>query len=132
MMLEERLYTYLTADSGLSTLIGTRLYPDVLPENVTLPAVCYQRVSTVPTHSRDGGAKLFMCRFQFDVFGADAKGVRQTVLALEAALNGFKGITDPRVDATFIDNDGAQYENLTEYHRATVDALIHYLETFGT
>lgn len=131
MMLEEALYSYLTSDVGLSALIGVRLYPDLFPENVALPAICYQRISTALTHSRDSGPKLCMTRFQFDVLGADAKGVRQTVIALEAALNGFKGISTPRVDATFLDNDGAQYENQTEHHKATVDALIQYLETFG-
>ena len=131
MMLEEALYTYLTGYSALTALISTRVYPDLLPENVTLPAVCYQRVSTMPTQTRDGGSEIRMCRFQFDVFGADAKTTWQVTNTLEKALNGFKGISNPRVDATFIDNNGAQYENLTEYHRVTVDALIQFLETFG-
>lgn len=132
MMLEERLYTYLTSDSGLSALIDTRLYPDVFPENVTLPAVCYQRISTAPTYSRDSGPVLCMSRFQFDVLAADALTRRQVALTLGAALNGFKGIADPRVDATFIDNDGVQYEDVTENFKATLDALIEYLETFET
>jgi hypothetical protein len=34
-----------TANATLNTLIGTRFHPDALPQDVTLPAVCFQEVS---------------------------------------------------------------------------------------
>ena len=44
MTIEEAVYarTY----TGGSALIGTRCYPQRLPEGVTLPAMTYQRIST--------------------------------------------------------------------------------------
>ena len=46
-MFEEGLFEYLDNYAGLSMEIDDRLYPLLLPQNVELPAVTYQRISTV-------------------------------------------------------------------------------------
>ena len=38
MSAEAALFSLLIADPGLSALIGTRLYPDILPKNRLIPA----------------------------------------------------------------------------------------------
>ena len=45
MSLHTALVAIKTANSTLNTLIWTRFHPDILPQNVTLPAVTFQDIS---------------------------------------------------------------------------------------
>lgn len=40
----------LVADAGISAIVGARVYPTVLPQNVTLPAIVYFRVGGRTEH----------------------------------------------------------------------------------
>lgn len=51
---EAGLYQSLTSDPDVSKLVGTRVYPMILPENPNLPAITYQLISDVPQHTQEG------------------------------------------------------------------------------
>jgi hypothetical protein len=51
MELNDAIYKYLSTYSGLTSLVKKRIYPDVMPDKVTLPAVTYQLVSEDETES---------------------------------------------------------------------------------
>lgn len=46
---ETDLYAALSGRAALTALVGTRIYPDAIPEGSLLPAIVYQRSSTTPT-----------------------------------------------------------------------------------
>ena len=48
MSAESELYAALAGRPALTALVGTRIYPDAIPEDVTLPAVVTARQSTEP------------------------------------------------------------------------------------
>ena len=129
-MLEEALYTYLTSQTALTALVATRIYPEVIPQNSALPAIAYQRVSTLPITSRDGGGELRQVRLQFDVLAPEVKTVWQVTTVLEGVLIGFKQAAAPRVDVVFLDNRSDLYESETRNYRVSVDALVWYFESF--
>lgn len=54
MSAETQLYAALSGRTELSSLVGTRIYPDAIPENSPLPAVVYVRASTNPTYTIGG------------------------------------------------------------------------------
>jgi hypothetical protein len=60
MSAETELYSALSSQSGLTNLVGSRIYPDAIPENVSLPAVVFVRANTLPTYTI-GGARV--CEF---------------------------------------------------------------------
>ena len=91
-MLEVGLYAFLAADSGLSALVGTRIYPLLLPQEPTLPAVVYQRISTNPLgHSNDGPDHLVRVRMQFRCHAATLLAAKGVADAVRAALDGYSG-----------------------------------------
>ena len=51
MSAETQLYAALSGRAALTALVSTRIYPDAIPENVTLPAVVFVRASTNPTYT---------------------------------------------------------------------------------
>lgn len=48
MAAEDALYTLLSGAAGVTALVSTRIYPDVLPEDCAYPAVVFARQSTEP------------------------------------------------------------------------------------
>jgi len=132
MTIEEALTANLLANKPLNTLIDKRLYPQLLPQNGELPAVMYQRISTVAIEDRDSAQPdsqaLSQARFQFDVVAADAKAMWAVAKVLRQALYGLIGTADPRIGAVFIDNQYDFYEDTSRFSRVSVDAILQYVE----
>lgn len=57
-MIETLIYTVLTADADVKRRVNTRVYPVVMPQGVTLPAVSYQRISNNPVNHLEGYSGL--------------------------------------------------------------------------
>lgn len=54
MTAEESLVARLNATPGVTALVGTRIYPMLIPQGAAMPAVTYQRISTVRPGSLRG------------------------------------------------------------------------------
>lgn len=81
-MIGESLFTVVTGNTAVSSLIGTRFYPAVLPKDATLPAAVYKFVggNNAPTMDTRG---LQRSRLQIDCFGdtySDAVNVRKAIV----------------------------------------------------
>lgn len=86
MNVEQQIYTVLTADPTVSGLVGTRIYPLLMPQGVTLPALSYQRVATAPHDDLEGTQNHEWVRIQIDVWDADYAGAKTLADAVHAAL----------------------------------------------
>lgn len=54
MSAESTLYGILSAAAGVTALVGTRIYPDLIPEEKATPYIGYERVSTEPAATLEG------------------------------------------------------------------------------
>lgn len=85
MSVETDFYSAVTGDATLAALVGTRVYPAILPDNATLPALVYSVISQVPIGS--GGCES--TRVQVDCYAATyltgVKALRDGLLALANA-----------------------------------------------
>lgn len=91
MSSESDLYAALSGRAGLTALVGTRIDPDAIPEGHALPAVVYQRASTLPTMTIGGVIVAESVRFSVTAWaetrtGADAVA-DQIAAAVAAAGN---------------------------------------------
>jgi hypothetical protein len=48
MSAETELYAALSGAAGITALVGSRIYPDAIPEEVALPALVFSRQATEP------------------------------------------------------------------------------------
>jgi len=53
-MIETKIVTVLTADTSILAVASNRLYPDVMPQNPTMPAITYERESCQRINSLGG------------------------------------------------------------------------------
>ena len=92
-LLAEALFAYLKDVSGLNALVGTRIYPLVLPQNPVLPAITYTRVSNPKQRLlARGAADTFRPRIQFDCWAITYKSAQLVASQLQAALQDYAGI----------------------------------------
>jgi hypothetical protein len=121
MSIESGLVTYLMAQGRVTTLISTRLYPVVIPQDASLPAAAYQLISGDWERQHDkrtGGAKLRRARIQITVTGVDYDDAKEAAAAIEEVCDSFRGqwgteyVQECRVEALG-DGWGAQVDKFT-------------------
>ena len=57
-MIETQIYSALCADTTVAAVVGSRIYPLVMPQVPTLPAITYHRVSSSPVNTLSGRSNL--------------------------------------------------------------------------
>ncbi len=85
-MFEDDLAFHMSHFPDLEVLLGGRVYPQVLPEHPTLPAMVFSEVSRVPSYSHSGDSGLDEAVFQFSCWGNSPRIAKQVADGLRAAL----------------------------------------------
>lgn len=81
--------TRLVADSAVAALVGTRIYPDELPQSPTFPALVYFRASATPEGiTQDKRVGPERPRIQIDAWAESRAETDAVYLAVKAALHG--------------------------------------------
>jgi len=132
MEINDALYSYLSTYAGLSALISTRIYPDILPQSPTVPAITYQSISKVREHLFRADSTLVKSRYQFSCFGntrssskAVAKQIRFALQNYSGTMGGTGGVI---VNAVEIDGEDDNYESDTKLYSTMLDFLIWHEE----
>jgi hypothetical protein len=123
MTLEEALKAQLVGYAELNALISGRVYPLVLSENATLPAVTYQRISTSALRHRNV-ASLGRVRFQVDGWTLKYSEAVSLRTHIRAALEGWQRDSLPRVDVALLEDDRDLREPATGRYRASLDFML--------
>ena len=125
--IDDALYELSKADSGLAALISDRVYPDLLPEGVTFPAMTFQEISLTPIYSQDGDSHLDTSRYQFDCYAVTRSGSRAVADALRSLLSGKRTSQSGfAIHSAFLANALSGYETGLNAWRYTVDYMISY------
>jgi len=75
----------------MSLSVGTRVYPKVLPSQVTLPAVVYRRISTTKDRVLSGSNGYKKDRFQFTSWANSYEEARSLADEIISLLEDFSG-----------------------------------------
>lgn len=96
MSIHANLYTYLTAQSALTDLIGTttapgpRIFPITAPTDALFPYITFQRITSSHVQHTTAAAGLAVATFQFDVWDDDSVGCAAVAEALRGELEGYQ------------------------------------------
>lgn len=124
-MFEADLINYLKNNKALSELLCGRIYPGVLPEKSTKPAVTYSEISGMGHHDID----VAFPRFQFSCFSPRVLEAKQVRTVIENILKRFKGsMGNTRVIQGVVVGKYELYESDTKLHNAIIDIKIIYRE----
>ena len=125
-------YALLSGDATVTGLVSTRIYPTVLPQDKTLPALVYQRISGVEPGQIDGqGRALVQARIQITAL-ADSFGSCAEILdaAREALLYQYGTHGGVEVVSIIRDIDGADdFDPELQAYSQSMDVVVTYIET---
>lgn len=118
MILGPVIYSLLSADPGVSGLVADRIFPEVLPQEPTLPAVVYTVVDDVPVHSLQGcTAGTSNARVQIDTYAKTYVTAQTVAEAIAAALQSYVG---PDATAMLLSRRD-EYEDDPAEYRVSLD-----------
>ncbi len=127
--LETALYSRLTGYSGLSTLVSARVYPLILPQSPTYPAVTYQRIDGPRESALSAEMGLAHPRIQVDSWGKTYASAKAVATQVRGALQRHSDSgSDPVWLDTLLDNDEDSYESDIRVYRVRADYIIWHRE----
>lgn len=105
------LYSFLTGKSAITSLISTRVYPQMLPQNAILPAITYHCYGVDSTYYTTGAANWAEGRWQIDIWANTLVSVTAIGEAVRNALQGYSGsIGSATVHVVILENQQTLYE----------------------
>lgn len=99
-MIGKAIYSILSNDAGVTALVGTKIYPDIIPLGTAYPATVYSVVSTTPTNVKDGASTLDATVVQVDIYSDDYSEAQSIASAIRTALDTYSGtVATVKVDS---------------------------------
>jgi hypothetical protein len=112
------------ASAPVTALVGTRVYPMMLPQAPTFPAIVYQRISTVPDMLVEGPG-FAPIRIQLSMWASTFDGARTLADAVVTALHGYHG---GELRLSRLINLLDDYEPDTKLFRVIADFRVHHTQ----
>ncbi len=128
-MIEQAVYDILRNDALVEAIAGDRIYPLLMPQNATYPAITYQRISTDRARSLSGRDYEKRVRLQVDVWSKTFGEAKSLSTAVAAALDDYAGVlAGLQIGACSLVDERDEFESKADYFRSSLDFLIGYEE----
>ena len=88
--MNKALVAFITGSPAVSALVGTRLYPDILPEPCTYPAATYRGISLVDMRTLDENG-MTQFRIEIQAWGQTRSSADDVATALFELLDDYSG-----------------------------------------
>ena len=129
-MFEEGLFTYLSTHAGLSALVGTKIYPQVIQQDTTLPAVTYNLISKNRRQSTIGGNYgLVSPIYEFRCYATTYSQAKNIGEQIKSALLNYSGaIGSYTVQGCFYVSEFDGYDSETKEFYVSQEFEFYYTE----
>lgn len=124
---EQMFAKQLQATAGVTTLVGTRIYPQAAPQGTTADYVTYE-FSGNPIQAHDGSGGLHRGRISFLCHATTYANAKAVAAAIRVALDGFRGtMQGVSVGACLQEMEAdAGFDDDTRMHVVAVDFRVLY------
>jgi len=129
-VIEEAVYSRLNKYASVSALVSGRIYPLVLEQNTSYPAITYTKVASVHIHDLDGSAGLANPTFQVDSWAYTYPEARNLSDAVRRALQGYSGspYTGTVVSGIYLTGERHFYDSEVKIYRVSADYEVWHSE----
>lgn len=130
MSIEAAIRTLLINDSALSAIISSRVYPEVLPQNPTFPAITIRIESDDPTNLLNNEQSSFMRSVLYvDSWAGTFTTADDMRVNVKRVLNSFQGVSESkRINLIRYSDRVGLYEQGVDSFRSTAIFNIFYYE----
>ncbi len=126
MSFEADLYSRLSGDSEVVTLVDTRIYPLVAPQGTSRPYCVYLTLSKPNTYSHSGFGEISQIKIQVSCYADTYQTAKDVANAVTAALKTWPG--SQGAQAVFRSNEHDLYDKDNNLYHVPVEFLIIYKE----
>ena len=110
------------ASGTIAAIVGTRVYPSLLPQTPTYPALTYQRISNT---AQNGSTALRQSRWQVNCWATTYIGAQALATVVKAAMEEWTDTDQaPMVKMCQVVNEIDDYDDEVDVHRVIVDLMI--------
>jgi hypothetical protein len=82
---------FLLADDDITAIVGSRIYPVILPQGVRQPSIVYHIIDETEAYHYRGPVGLVASRVQIDAIAPSADAANNLALLAKERLSGFAG-----------------------------------------
>jgi hypothetical protein len=93
-MIGKLIYSRLSTDGEILAYVGSKIYPDIVPQNVQYPFVVYTIVNSLPVDFKDGQSNLEEITLQVDVYTQNYDDTQILSNLIRNRLDRFVGIVE--------------------------------------
>ena len=93
-MIGKLIYSRLSTDGLITAYVGTKIYPDITPQNVQYPFVVYTIVNSLPVDFKDGQSNLEEITLQIDVYTQSYDDTQDLANLIRNRLDRFTGTAE--------------------------------------
>jgi hypothetical protein len=93
-MIGKLIYSRLSTDGLITDYVGTKIYPDITPQNVQYPFVVYTIVNSLPVDFKDGQSNLEEITLQIDVYTQSYDDTQDLANLIRNRLDRFTGTVE--------------------------------------
>lgn len=117
MSVESRVYSVLSTSTALTTLVGSRIYPEHRQQADALPAVVFNRAGGLRVNSLAGYSKLENVNLEVTVYAASIDTRREVADVVTSALTAATVFQCLQTDSPsdFYDDEVQTYERAIMY-----------------
>jgi len=110
-VIEEAVRKIMVDDAGIGALAANRIYPHILPQDATLPAITWQRISGAHLEDMGGEDLLARPRIQVNCWGASYSDASDLRDAVRTALVDYTGtVLGVVIRIISLEDDGDLFE----------------------
>lgn len=123
---EAAIFNLLSANAGVSALVASRIYPEILPQPPTYPALTYRRMSFESVEVLDGtAAGLDHPRIEVNSWATTYAGALTLNAAVRTALRRVTDLTqDPDILDAILENEFDMYEDDVKVYRRVAEYVV--------
>jgi hypothetical protein len=120
-MMEDELFRALSANTALNAIVSGRIYPVILKEGSTFPALTYQRISSPAETSLDGPSGLSNPRVQITCWADNFSGTNGALAVRNAVKAALAPSRSASIQATRLLDERQTFESDPELYRVDLD-----------
>lgn len=133
MTLEQDIHAQLLTITALTAIVGSNIYPVVLPKSVSAtaqPWMTYQTVSRTPIYHLGGDSNVVKKRIALNIWSSNYSDVTNAAKAIWAGLSGFQGQLPNGTTVQLIEiaNSSDGFEETALMFRAMTQLIVTYIE----
>ena len=84
------IYSLLSTNTGVTNLVGNKIYPIEAPQTIAFPYIVFQAISNMPTNTKSGVSSMDKTRIQVTIVAKKQSEIDSIGAAVRSALDFIK------------------------------------------